>query len=611
MNIIKKHIVFPFILRTFFAMCGIIGQISFSNQIDEKVFSSMRDMLAHRGPDGYANWFSENRKIALGHRRLTLIDLTESGKQPMCNEDETLWLTFNGEIYNYVELKNELELSGHRFKSTTDSEVIIHGFEQWGKEVVNKLKGMFAFALWNENEKKLFLVRDRFGIKPLYYYQNKTRFIFASEIKAIVANSEVTREIDFSSMADYLTYRYIPSPKTIWKNIKKLPAANYLELDISGNIIVKEYWKIHYGSRMIKAVDAIEKVDELLMNSVATHVRSDVPVGSFLSGGYDSSAMVYYLSRINYKPQTFSIGFKDWQDSEHFYAEMVAQQFGTKHTSIIVDAESLDILEKLAGVYDEPLADISIIPTYLVSKAASQNVKAVVSGEGADELFCGYSWHYALSNTNAFVSNLLRLKSYFTSPEKNYFIGQYAQAMAMGRFKYDTISAILNPDLYNSIPQFSDWFYADNYKKNLSTIKAFQHMDIKCFMGELVLTKIDRASMANSLEVRVPFLDHELYEFVLSLDDSVYFKPGEKKFLLRENIKNHLPFKIMNRQKQGFVGPDSYYMNIEWYASLLRYGRLIKDQVIVKEELEKMIFQKDHWRLWKIAVLEMWYSKWN
>lgn len=592
-------------------MCGIIGQINFSNQIDEKVFSSMRDSIAHRGPDGFGSWFSEDRKIAFGHRRLSFLDLTESGKQPMCNEDETIWLTFNGEIYNYVELKKELELAGHRFNSTTDSEVIIHGFEQWGKDVVSRMKGMFAFGLWNEKEKKLFLARDRFGIKPLYYYKGNSSFIFASEIKGIVANPEVEREIDFSSMADYLTYRYVPSPKTIWKYIKKLPAANYLEMDLSGNASVNEYWKIHYGNRGMKASDAIEKVDELLMNSVATHIRSDVPVGSFLSGGYDSSAMVYYLSRINYKPQTFSIGFEGWSESEHLYAEMVAQQFGTKHTSTIVGAESLDILENLAGVYDEPLADISIIPTYLVSKAASQNVKAVFSGEGADELFCGYSWHYALSNTNPFVSGLLRLKSYFTSPEKNYFVGQYAQAMAMGRFEHDSISTILNPDLQSSVPQFSDWFYADNYKKNISTIKAFQNMDIKCFMGELVLAKIDRASMANSLEVRVPFLDHELYEFVLSLDDSVYFKPGEKKFLLRENIKNHLPQKIMNRQKQGFVGPDSYYMNIDWYSTLLRQGRLLKDQIIRKEELEKLILQKDHWRLWKIAVLEMWYSRWN
>jgi len=591
-------------------MCGITGQINFNNPVDEKVFSSMRDTLAHRGPDGFGSWFSEDRKIALGHRRLSFLDLTESGKQPMSSEDETLWLTFNGEIYNYMELKKELELSGHRFKSTTDSEVIIHGFEQWGKEVLNKLKGMFAFALWNEKEKKLFLVRDRFGIKPLYYYQSNQSFIFASEIKGIVANPEVEREIDFSSMADYLTYRYVPTPKTIWKNIKKLPAANYLEIDLSGNCSVTEYWKIQYGTKRIKAFEAIERVDELLMSSVATHIRSDVPVGSFLSGGYDSSAMIYYLSRINYKPQTFSIGFEGWQESEHLYAEVVAKQFGTKHTSTIVGTESFDILDKLADVYDEPLADISIIPTYLVSKIASQNVKTVFSGEGADELFCGYSWHYALSNTNPIISNLLRLKSYLASPERNYFICQYAQAMAMGRFEHDNITAILNPDLQASVPPYSDWFYANHYKKSLSTIKAFQNMDIKCFMGELVLTKIDRSSMANSLEVRVPFLDHELYEFVLSLDDSIYFKPGEKKFLLRENIKNHLPDKIMNRQKQGFVGPDSYYMDIERYASVLLNGRLLKDRIIRHERLEELILQKDHWRLWKILVLEFWYNHW-
>ena len=592
-------------------MCGITGQINFKKQVDENIFSAMRDTLAHRGPDGFGSWFSADRKIAFGHRRLTLLDLTENGKQPMTNEDGTLWLTFNGEIYNYIELKKELESAGHKFKSTTDTEIIIHGFEQWGSGVVNKLKGMFAFGLWNDNTKKLFLARDRVGIKPLYYYQSNECFIFASEIKAIIENPTVAREIDFSSMSDYLTYRYVPSPKTIWKNIKKLPAAHFLELDFAGNEHISEYWKIQFGSKRISEKKAIEQVDELMLNSIATHIRCDVQVGSFLSGGYDSSAMVYYLSRLNYKSQTFSIGFEDWKESEHHYAEIVANHFGTQHTSTLVGAESLDILEKLASVYDEPLADISIIPTYLVSKAAAQKVKTVLSGEGADELFCGYSWHSALSNTNPFVSNLLRLKSFFTKPENNYFVGQYAQAMAMGRFENKNISELLNADLNAHIPEYSDWFYSKQYNRDVSTIKSFQKMDIKCFMGELVLAKIDRASMANSLEVRVPFLDHELYEFVIGLDDSVYFKPGEKKFLLRENIKNHLPQKIMNRAKQGFVGPDSYYMNIGWYASQLRNGKLLKDQIIRKYKLEELILQKDHWRLWKILVLELWYARWN
>lgn len=592
-------------------MCGILGQVSFRGPVDEAVFSSMRDTLIHRGPDGFDSWFSENRKIALGHRRLTLLDLTESGKQPMTNEDGTIWLTFNGEIYNYIELKKELESFGHVFKSTTDTEVIIHGFEQWGKDMINKLKGMFAFGLWNNNTKKLFIARDRFGIKPLYYYKSNKCFIFASEIKAIIKNPAVSREIDFSSMSDYLTYRYVPSPGTIWKNIKKLPPAQFLELDVTGHEQISEYWKIQFGSNRISDKKAVDKVDELLRNSVATHIRCDVPVGSFLSGGYDSSAMVYYLSCLNYNPQTFSIGFEGWKESEHQYAEMVANHFSTKHTSTMIGPESLDILEKLATVYDEPLADISIVPTYMVSKAASQKVKTVLSGEGADELFCGYSWHYALSNTNSMVSNLLRLKALFTSPKNNYFVNQYAHAMAMGSFDRQNISELLNPDLHTFTPDYSDWFYAKNYKNNVSTIKAFQNMDIKCFMGELVLTKIDRASMANSLEVRVPFLDHELYEFVLGLDDSVYFKPGEKKYLLRENIKNHLPQKIINRSKQGFVGPDSYYMNIEWYASKIRGGRLLSDQIINSHKVEKLIVEKDHWRLWKILVLELWYAKWN
>ena len=591
-------------------MCGIIGQINFKNRIDVDLFVKMRDTLQHRGPDDKGLYISKNKCVALGHRRLSFIDLSDAGRQPMCNENQTIWLTCNGEIYNFPDLKKQLEEKGHIFSSKTDSEVIIHGYEEWGIDVLQKLKGMFAFAIYDKTRQTLFIARDRFGIKPLYWYRDSNSFIFASEIKGIIENPAVRKEIDFSSLSDYFAYRYVPSPKTIWKNIYKLPPAHFLELNIAGNINLKEYWNLRFDSKKADEKDVVSKVNDLLRTSVQSHVTSDVPVGSFLSGGYDSSALVYYLNQLEHDTQTFSIGFEGWEKSEHQYAEIVSNHFKTRHTSTIIGPESLDTVKELSTFYDEPIADISIVPTYLISKTAAENVKAVVSGEGADELFCGYTWQKEYHDFQTGVSRLSRFKNRMGLSKKPYAITQYSNAMAMGKFDSWNIGNLLNEDFISDIPSESDWFYRKHYKKDLSPVKSFQNMDIKCFMAELVLTKIDRASMANSLEVRVPFLDHELFEYLFKLDESVYFKKNSTKFLLKENIKKVMPETILKRSKQGFVGPDSYYMDIDWYKSNLLGGELIKSDIIQKDELKRLIEEKDHWRLWKILVFEFWYSRW-
>ena len=591
-------------------MCGIIGQINQSNPIDEQLFISMRDTLRHRGPDDAGFFLAKNKLVALGHRRLSFLDLSEAGRQPMTNEDGTLWLTFNGEIYNYLELKSQLVGLGHLFKSTSDSEVIIHGYEQWGVQVLQKLKGMFAFGIWDEKNRKLFLARDRFGIKPLYYYQDTESFIFASEIKGIIENPEVKTDLDYSSLCDYLIYRYVPSPKCIWKDLKKLPPAHYLQMNFDGQVEVTEYWKLSFADNIIPEKEAIEAVNNMLLDSVKTHVRSDVPIGSFLSGGYDSSALVQYLNMINYSAETFSIGFEGWDQSEHQYAEIVSKLYGTKHTSTLVDGGSLDVVEKLMHYYDEPIADISIIPTFLVSQAASKHVKAVFSGEGADELFCGYTWHLQEDSSDRELTTWQKMRALLGAKKTNYSTSQYAMAMSMGKYDENNLGDLLSDDLRQFIPDNANWFYDQHYRTDIEDVKRFQLLDIKTFMGELVLTKIDRASMANSLEVRVPFLDHELYEYLFQLNQKVYFKPAVTKFLLHENIVNALPAKILDRKKQGFVGPDTYYMNIDYYAQILRDGKLLKDHIIKKNKLEELILEKDHWRLWKLMVLEFWFQKW-
>lgn len=592
-------------------MCGIVGQINFQKPIERTAFVAMRDKLTHRGPDDAGVYFFENDAIALGHRRLSFLDLSEAGRQPMSNEDATIWITLNGEIYNYIELRNELLKLNYRFKTGTDTEVIIHGYEEWGTEIISRLKGMFAFGLLDLKKNQLFLARDTFGIKPLYYYEHNEQFIFASELKAILKCAEVKREIDFTSFADYFIYRYVPSPKSIWKNISKLPPAHYLIYDYKKKTTqLTEYRQLKFDSKKISERDLIPEVGEMLERSVSIHARSDVPIGSFLSGGYDSSAIVYYLTKLGYKPETFSIGFKGWQNSEHQFAQLVADHLNVPHNVTLATDETLDLLDMMPDVYDEPIADISILPTWLVSRSAARKVKAVMSGEGADELFGGYTWHKEFYKMNAELSVWKKWTNKILGENNFDTVEFYSNAMAMGKFDSNELKQMLHADFHSSIPEDSSWFYRKNFNSDLSPLQSIQQMDIKCFMGELVLTKIDRATMANSLEARVPFLDYELFEKILQVNESVYFKPDTTKFVLHENIVGHLPTSILERKKQGFVGPDEFYMNLDRYKNILDNAALIRDGIIREEYYNRLVNDKDHWRLWKLTVMEKWYSHW-
>lgn len=589
-------------------MCGIVGFINAEGEINEAQFNKMVNTLNHRGPDGWGVYYNNQNTLALGHRRLSFIDLTDTGKQPMCNDSGNCWITFNGEIYNYKELREQLKAS-YTFKTKTDTEVIIAAYQVWGMSFVNKLKGMFAFALYDSNKSKLILVRDRFGIKPLYYYKNEHRIIFASEIKAIMASDIIPKEIDFSAFADYFVYRYIPSPKTIWKKIAKLPPATYLEIDTKTlDIKTTEYWSIESFNKKENYKNLIQEIDETLIKSVEEHTIADVPIGSFLSGGYDSSALVYYMKKLKQHPQTFSIGFSKWEKSEDQYAKIVAQHLDVENTSVIADESSLDLVDIMADVYDEPIADISIVPTYLVSKLARQKVKAVLSGEGADEIFAGYTWQHEFMNKQSSKNWFSKLFSKNKSPDDTVLF--YAQAMAMGWFDAEELKRMLNPELHQYIPKDVHWFYRKHFKNNLTALKSIQYLDVKCFMGELVLTKIDRASMANSLEVRVPFLDHTIMEKVFSLDENIYFNKSQTKYLLYQNIKTNLPQQILERKKQGFVGPDAYYMNIDFYRNALKSSLLVQHNIINQDYIDNILKETYNWKLWKILIMEKWYKRW-
>ncbi len=592
-------------------MCGIVGWAERNGTVGRTLFNTMRDTLAHRGPDGAGSHFSADGRVALGHRRLAFLDLSDAGLQPMGLKDLDLWVTLNGEIYNYRELRSELQRLGHVFRSQTDTEVLLHGHLQWGiTGLISRLKGMFAFALFDGSNQRLHLVRDRFGIKPLYYHFSEDRIIFASELKAIMASGTVPKEVDMQGFADYFVYRYIPSPGTIWRSVSKLPPAHRLELNLKDwRTSVQEYWHLEHGRECTDSQHLAAEIGQMFSNSVLEHSRSDVEIGSFLSGGYDSSAIVLELATMQQRVNAFSIGFNDWEHSEDKYARLVADQVGAELHAVKAGPELFDLLPQMADVYDEPIADISILPTFLVSQLAASHVKAVMSGEGADELFGGYGWqkeYYGRWHPVNWSERLRMLLKDRTSSVVN----DYAGFMAMGLFDAGELRQMFTEEHQSSIRDDVNWFYRKHYDRKLSPLRSVQQMDIKCFMGELVLTKIDRASMAHSLEVRVPFLDHELFEKVFRYREELCFRPDETKFLLRENIKHRLPKEIIERGKQGFVGPDSFYMDIDRYRQLLVNGDLVNAGIVQSAYVSRLIANADHWRLWKLAVMENWWRRW-
>lgn len=588
-------------------MCGIVGHISNKGKCSLDEIKRACEILRHRGPDDSGQTMIVDDSVAFGHTRLSFLDLSDQGKQPMYNGKKNLCISFNGEIYNYASLREELSES-YSFSNHSDTEVLLAAYEKWGLKMLDRLQGMFAIALYDCDINKIFLIRDPFGIKPLYYYRGNEELIFASELKAINSFSSFKKEMDWSSFCDYFVYRYVPSPKTIYQNTYKVKPAHYLEYDCAKNAYTEtEYWTPAFKNEYENSAIIAQNTGRILQESIALHNVSDVPVGAFLSGGYDSSAIVQFLSNSGHKPNTFSIGFESWEKSEDQFAEIVAKHLDVPNDKVVANKNSLALIDKMPIVYDEPIADISIIPTYMVSQLARKKVKAVMGGEGADEIFGGYHWQKTFYQKNNPRSLKDKMKALFQSEDT---VQYYAQAMSMGWFDQDELRKMLMPEFHQFIPEDVHWFYRKHFKKKLSPLQSIQYLDMKTFMSELVLVKVDRASMANSLEVRVPFLNTPLYEYVFKHQENCYYKADTTKYLLYENIKDHLPKEILNRSKQGFVGPDDYYMQKEWYRTELENSSLVRAGIIKQSYIDGLLLEEYDWRIWKILVMDKWYAEW-
>ena len=530
----------------------------------------MTDSLSHRGPDG--DGFFVAGGIGLGHRRLSIIDL-EGGDQPLYGASGNLALVFNGEIYNYKELREELKTSGYQFKTDSDTEVIVHLYDQMGSRCVERLNGMFAFAIWDRRDRSLFIARDRLGEKPLYYdLKPDGTIVFASEIKAIRAHDpQQNLAIDATALDDYLAYGYVPAPKSIYETIRKLPSAHTL-MWRNGKVQINRYWSHRDGVRSLvcNESEVMDYLQELLLDSIRLRLRSDVPVGAFLSGGIDSSLIVALASEVSTSPlDTFSVGFSEKEFDESQFARQVAERYGTTHHEIVLNDINLELFPDLVQQFDEPFADPSALPTYYVTQAASQHLKVCLSGDAGDELFAGYSQYVPepgeglLNHVPAGVRRLLFGLPAKYLPDHIRGKGWLRRMSASGATRYQRDIGVFD-DIERRQLLRSDYHgYVDHDASLLSPYFAGSVNDIDArisadqgtYLCDDILVKVDRDSMFNSLEVRVPFLDHRIVEFANSLPLSTLIKNGEQKHPLKALLNSRVPANILTRKKQGFSMP--------------------------------------------------------
>lgn len=623
-------------------MCGICGKLNFNKDkvVEKDLIKSMCDTLVHRGPDDEG--YYTNKNIGLGMRRLSIIDIN-TGHQPISNEDEKIWIVFNGEIYNYRILRSELENRGHRFKTNSDTEAIIHLYEDYGVDCLKHLRGMFAFAIWDTESERLFLARDRVGKKPLVYATVNNSIIFASELKAIIQEYAVNKEIDLDALDQYLTFQFVPAPYTILKGIKKLPPASYLICE-KGNISVKRYWELDFNNKIIMSEDEYaEGILKELEEAVKLRMISDVPIGALLSGGVDSSAVVAIMARFSDKPiKTFSIGFEEKEYSELKYAKIVGERFNTEHHEFIVKPDIMEILPELAWYYDEPFADKSAVPSYYISKMTREYVKAALNGDGGDEAFAGYN-RYAHNSIDIAgllltkdISNLLSrytMNNYLKISDKSALISKIIRKIANNIFPASR--SIVFPEFFNGREKYN--LYKPNIRNNLSNsisdkinelldgclkvdeiIDRMVCIDFRHYLSGDLLVKMDIASMANSLEMRSPFLDHKLLEFSMNIPCLFKMKNGVRKYILKRALSDILPDEILNRNKMGFSIPLIYWFRNELkgfaYQTILDNSEGIKQFFnlnYVKQLLDEHASgRKNHsLRIWSLIIFEMWYRK--
>lgn len=576
-------------------MCGIAGIVNFEGSpVDRNILKRMTDTLCHRGPDEGGYFINSSvagigpkwkgivgpGNVGLGHRRLSIIDIS-SGHQPMASADGKIWIVFNGEIYNFKSLREDLQKKGHTFQTRSDTETIIYAYRQWGQDCVTRLRGMFAFAIWDEDKQQLFIARDRIGKKPLYYRWNGDQLLFGSELKAILAYPGVPRELNPQALYDYFCLLYIPAPKSIYKDIHKLPAAHTAVFRKGQLPYIRQYWDLRFDPDYSVSEDEwCEGIREKLKECVRIRLESEVPLGAFLSGGIDSSAVVATMSDLmDSSVKTSSIGFQDQKFNELPYAQEMVKRYGTDHQEAIVKADAVDVLDKLVWHYDEPFADSSAIPTYYVSKMTRERVTVALSGDGGDENFAGYRRYYfdfmenrlrglfpsflrqtAVAGLAAvypkadWLPQIFRAKTLLTNLTLSPMEGYFNSMSWFGREK----EKILSPELRRELKGYSPLEIFEHYGKAADTkdpLARIQYVDVKTYLVEDILTKVDRASMANSLEVRVPLLDHEFMELAARIPSGMKLRGREGKYLFKKALEPVVPHGILYRPKRGFSIP--------------------------------------------------------
>lgn len=624
-------------------MCGIAGKYNFLRQtpVSPNLMERMCERIWYRGPDDSGVY--TQGPVGLGHRRLSILDLSELGHQPMASPDQRLWITYNGEVYNFLSLREGLIQKGYRFKSDCDTEVILALYQEYGRDCLEYLRGMFAFAIWDARENTLFLARDRIGKKPLFYYYDGRTLVFASEIKAILADEDVTPAIDFQAFADYFKHMYVPDPKTIYKDIRKLEPGHFLCCSPEG-LKNEPYWDISFaeprnGDTEELAFELLQRLEE----SVRLRLISDVPLGAFLSGGIDSSGIVALMAGQQTQPvTTCSIGFDVRQYDEVRFARRIAEQFATDHHEFTVKERAAPILSDLAYYFDEPFADPSAVPTFYVSQLARQKVTVALSGDGGDENFAGYEKYHLDHIENRLRGGLplglrrllfpylaalvagkraMPLQKAYTLLTSLSGEADFGFYLTNTQFDHHLWTELIRPEIDQAIQDYDPFsvtraaYHQADTEDHLSRIL---YTDLKTYLPGDILVKVDRMSMANSLEVRAPILDHRVIELAASIPSHLKYFKGEKKYILKQALQKVLPPEIMYRQKMGFSVPLA-----EWFRGELRqmaHDRFFSPRAGVRHffrpEALKALWERHQSKkrnhasvLWSLLMFDLWYQR--
>jgi len=622
-------------------MCGIAGLVHADPgyPIDRSLIARMTKCLAHRGPDaqGLQVWPG----AAMGHRRLSIIDLN-TGDQPIFNEDRTLAVILNGEIYNFQELREELQAHGHRFATKSDTEAIVHAYEQWGDRCVERLAGMFVFALWDDRRRRLLLARDRVGKKPLYYARDGDRLLFASELKSLLQDHALKRVLNLEALDTYFSLGAVQAPATILLGIHQLPPAHYLVWE-GGRIRAAEYWDVPHVAPIERTeAEALRALDTVLLDAVRVRLVSDVPVGAFLSGGVDSSAIVEAMARLSSTPiVTTSVGFTEQAFSELEHARAVAKAVGTDHHEVVLQARAADVLPRLVWHLDEPFADSSALPTYYVAKAARERVTVALSGDGGDEVFAGYQRRYGLNRSEArlrrwlpawFRAGVLRplgrvypkadwmprplraryfLQNLGTTFERAYFAD-------LSLFRSDEKARLLSDELKAGLgghDPFRPFARHFDRVRGLDALSQLLYVDLKTWLANDMLVKVDRMSMANGLEIRCPLLDHRLIEFAATVPSELKYRGRTSKYLLKRHLEGRVPSSVIHRPKQGFEIPLARWLrrDLRDLANDVLFSERALGRGHIRPARLRQIWERhqrgirDHSaQIWAVLMFEMW-----